>query len=170
MGESDQILLTVEQIEQWEREAADLAHRIAEDQASLEDLRQKLKYAQFFKPKKSPFNDFFTAEPNASPAQQAPASAPWAKPADPWPKPAQPTLVNDSADLTAAIERIANASARPVAKKALKATLAAEGFAPDRLANYFYTAIHRLKGKERITVLDDGSVWKAPAVLEANSN
>jgi hypothetical protein len=45
--------------------------------------------------------------------------------------------------------------------------LAKEGFPPDRLANYFYTAIHRLKNKERVTVLDDGSVWRAPEAVDA---
>lgn len=160
MDESNQVLLTVDQVEQWEQESAELARKIADDQARLDDLRQKLKFAEYFRPKK---RTFF--------GPRADAPQPIAMPTTPAVPPE--VAVGDGSgtgDLTAAIERIANGSARPVAKKALKAVLAREGFAADRLANYFYTAIHRLKGKDRITVLKDGSVWKAPGVLEANSN
>jgi len=72
--------------------------------------------------------------------------------------------------LVAAIEKLANDASRPISKKELKRILAEQGFASDRLANYFYTAIHRLKAKERITVMPDGSVWKDPHTLEAQSN
>jgi hypothetical protein len=65
-------------------------------------------------------------------------------------------------NLTSAIEEIANGSPVPVSKGDLKKLLAKQGFAASRLANYFYTAIHRLKRKGKITVRSDGSIWKAP--------
>src|SRR5260221_200749 len=53
----------------------------------------------------------------------------------------------DPKDLTAAIEAVANDSPSPVPKRVLKQRLRDRGFAEDRLANYFYTAIMRLKAR-----------------------
>lgn len=156
MSESAQVLLTTEQIEQWERESVELARKIADYQARLDDLRAKLKAAELFKPKKlsNSLSDFFSNPP-------PPPPLPYGGPLDSAPirQAVEAVASEDGDNLTAAIERIANSAARPVAKKALKQMLAKEGFAPDRLANYFYTAIHRLKAKNRISVLEDGSVW-----------
>jgi hypothetical protein len=60
-SESTQVLLTTEQIERWERESAELARKIADDQARLDDIRRKLKAAELFKPKKvaASLSDFF---------------------------------------------------------------------------------------------------------------
>jgi hypothetical protein len=66
-------------------------------------------------------------------------------------------------NMTDAIERIANSSPAPITKKELKRQLAALGFPADRLAGYFYTPVMRLKEKKRITVLQDGKIWKAPS-------
>lgn len=60
-----------------------------------------------------------------------------------------------------AIERIANQSTRPISRAELRHRLSALGLPPSSFNNYFYTAINRLNRKRRITLLDDGSVWKA---------
>jgi hypothetical protein len=65
--------------------------------------------------------------------------------------------------MTEAIEKIANEVGVPIPRKELKRLLKRQGFPNDRLGNYFYTAVHRLKGKKRITVQPDGSVWRAPS-------
>lgn len=62
-----------------------------------------------------------------------------------------------------AINRIANESTTPVSKAELRQRLSGMGLPPSRFTNYFYTAINRLKRKRRITVLDDGTVWKSPS-------
>ena len=66
-------------------------------------------------------------------------------------------------NMTEAIEKIANETGTPIPRKELKRLLKKQGFPNDRLGNYFYTAVHRLKGKKRITVQPDGSVWRAPS-------
>jgi hypothetical protein len=68
----------------------------------------------------------------------------------------------DPSNMTAAIARIANDSAKPITKSELKAKLIESGIKENRLGSYFYVAIDRLKEKERICVLDDGRVWRAP--------
>jgi hypothetical protein len=66
-----------------------------------------------------------------------------------------------SSNLMALIEYLANHSGNPMTKKDVKANLEAAGIAPSRLQNYFYVAIERLKKRGRISVLQDGRLWKA---------
>jgi hypothetical protein len=51
MPTPNQVLLTIEQIEGWETEAAQLARKIADDQTRLNEVRAKLKAAEVFRPK-----------------------------------------------------------------------------------------------------------------------
>jgi hypothetical protein len=68
----------------------------------------------------------------------------------------------DPTNVMGALRRIANESPKPLQKKELKAALIAAGVDEERINGpYFYVAIARLKDKERISVLDDGRVWKA---------
>jgi hypothetical protein len=71
------------------------------------------------------------------------------------------TESGDSVNMTVAIEKIANESTAPISRKDLKQMLAKKGYSEDRLGNYFYTVVHRLKTKGRITVEPDGSVYGA---------
>jgi hypothetical protein len=59
-----------------------------------------------------------------------------------------------------AIEKIANESSRPVSKAELRRRLLAMGMPQDKFNNYFYQAIRRLRSRERISVFDDGSIWR----------
>jgi hypothetical protein len=74
-----------------------------------------------------------------------------------------PDTAGEAQNMTEAIEKIANETGTPIPRKELKRLLKKQGFPNDRLGNYFYTAVHRLKGKKRITVQPDGSVWRAPS-------
>jgi hypothetical protein len=125
-----EILLTIQQVEDWQKEADELAEKLAEDQRRLDELRSKLKSAAPFLPAKE-----FTVGR----------------------RPGAPKPVDISDNMTEAIERLATQKG-PISRKELKRLLAEEGFPADRLANYFYTAIHRLKAKERISETDDGSL------------
>ncbi|MPZ35796.1 MAG: hypothetical protein GEV13_33360 [Rhodospirillales bacterium] len=58
----------------------------------------------------------------------------------------------DDDNMTAAIETIANGLKVPISRAEMKDRLRAQGFPEDRLANYFYTAVTRLKNKAKITV------------------
>ena len=69
--------------------------------------------------------------------------------------------LGDEMNLTAAVETLAHGET-PIPRPTLKAKLREQGFPEDRLSNYLYTVIARLKDKRRITVRLDGSLWKAP--------
>ena len=71
-------------------------------------------------------------------------------------------LGTDKASMMEAMDKIANNSPAPLTKTQMRARLIAQGFASDRMGNYFYTCVARLKAKHRITVEADGSIWKAP--------
>jgi hypothetical protein len=68
----------------------------------------------------------------------------------------------DPGNMMEAMELIANSNDRPLTKSTMKARLMTLGYADERMGNYFYTCVARLKNKGRITVLPDGRMWKAP--------
>ncbi len=68
----------------------------------------------------------------------------------------------NSRDLTAAVEEMANRAIEPLLKATIKDALRANGFPEARLQNYFYTVIARLKEAGRISVMDDGRLWRKP--------
>jgi hypothetical protein len=59
-----------------------------------------------------------------------------------------------------AIEKIANESAHPISKVELRRRLVALGMPIEKFNNYFYQAIRTLRSRHRISVLDDGRVWR----------
>jgi hypothetical protein len=75
-----------------------------------------------------------------------------------------PPTDEDPGNMTLAIERLANESQQPMTKKEMKRRLVDEGFAASRLTSYFYTPIKRLKDQNRISILPDGRIWRAPQV------
>jgi hypothetical protein len=68
----------------------------------------------------------------------------------------------DGKNMMEAVERMANDAASPINRPRLKQHLSEMGFPQGSLKNYFYIVISRLKEKKRITVLDNGDVWRAP--------
>ena len=67
-----------------------------------------------------------------------------------------------STNLMGILAQIANESPRPVSKAMMKIKLKQAGVSHDRVhGSYFYVAVDRLKKKGRITVLEDGTLWKA---------
>ena len=64
-------------------------------------------------------------------------------------------------NMMALIENLANHSNYPMSKSELKANLLEAGVHESRLKSYFYVAIDRLKKKGRVTVLQDGRLWRA---------
>ena len=72
-----------------------------------------------------------------------------------------------SESMSEAVERLVAAALKPLPKAALKRALQEEGFAPERLDNYFYTVIKRLKDKQKIKVMKDGSVATGSAIGHA---
>jgi hypothetical protein len=74
-----------------------------------------------------------------------------------------PPFSGPNKSMTLAIERIANNSPAPVSKDDLRRQLAELGYPQEQLKGYFYTALMRLRDKNRMTVMEDGSIWrKAP--------
>jgi hypothetical protein len=125
------------QIKQWERDKDALEREIAERQAKLLDLAEKLKAVAVLR-----------AQPSREETRAA-ATNGHAEPPE-----------SEGSSLTAAIEQIATTSPAPLTKKQLKQRLLEQHFPEDRMGPYFYTCLMRLKKKERIRVMDDGRVWK----------
>ena len=67
--------------------------------------------------------------------------------------------------MTEAVERLVRAAPKPLPKAVLKRLLQEEGFPPEKLDNYFYTVLKRLKDKQKIMVMKDGSVAIGPSIL-----
>ena len=127
------------QIRQWEREKSSLEDQIIDCQRRLASLNEKLKAVAVLG------IQLPRAEPQAAQTDTQPAFK----------------LALDASSMTDAVERIVNESPSPISKKELKARLLAENFAEERLGAYFYTVIMRLKQRKRISVRDDGKMWKA---------
>ena len=137
------VSITAEDIAGWEAEEQKLLQRLGE-------VREKLRAAAILSPQKVRHKAHPAYEGTPVGSGTGTLFAPVEVPED---------------NLTDAIERIANATNGPITKADLKEMLAKEGYAKDRLANYFYTAIHRLKNKNRITVTPTGSIWYANAKI-----
>jgi hypothetical protein len=62
-----------------------------------------------------------------------------------------------------AVEKMANESPRPITKGDVRKRLLEMGYPEGSLGNYFYTVVARLKGKNRIAVMPNGSIWRSPS-------
>lgn len=58
------------------------------------------------------------------------------------------------------VVKLANEASAPIPKARLKAQLAVLGFPKKQLGTYFYSAVGRLTKAGRISVTNDGSVWR----------
>jgi hypothetical protein len=73
---------------------------------------------------------------------------------------AKPLAPRNKLTLIDAIEKIANENSKPVSKAELRRHLCSLGLPLENFNNYFYTAIRRLKRRRRISVFEDGSIWR----------
>jgi len=64
----------------------------------------------------------------------------------------------EEGNMTEAVEQIVSKHGKPMPKAELKGLLRKRGFKEERLGNYFYTVIMRLKQRGKIKVERDGSV------------
>jgi hypothetical protein len=124
--------ITQEKVEQWKSERARLERDQADIAQKLVALNDKIKAAALF---------LIDEDASLFPSSAAESRKP---------------------DLTAAVERIANEALSPVTKKYIRDQLVKQGIPKSRLGNYFYTVCNRLAEFKRITVLEDGRLWKAP--------
>lgn len=130
-------VLTNDVLDGWKAEKDAAERMIAEGQRRLADVRHKLEAVAVL-----------TGRPVAD--------APQLFEVEPKPK----ETADDPTNMVAAVLEIVGDAERPLSKKVLRSMLRKRGFPEERLGNYFYTVIHRLKGKGRITLSDDGSIWK----------
>jgi hypothetical protein len=115
-------------------------NRIVDDQAELAAVRRKLEAVSILR------------EWSGSP----PASTPPAPPVE-----------NGDKNMMLAVERLVTASAMPLERAKVKKALAEQGFPAERLGNYFYTVVKRLKDKKRIAVQQDGKLARPRPQLNA---
>lgn len=128
-------------IEELKAKQLDLQHKLAETQNLLSDVEKRLNAAAVL----------FSVPHSALKAGTTPALFEM-----------ESEDVEDSTDLTAAVERLANKAPAPLTKSNLRAQLRSAGFPENRLGNYFYTVIKRLRESKRISVQSDGKIWKRP--------
>jgi hypothetical protein len=142
--------ISPEHIAEAETESARLDKSIDEDTRRRDALREYVRAARALNPE-------VTSEPPPSPALESRASL--------FPADEQPDAVN----LQGMVEKIANDSQQPVSKAMMKIKLKQAGIAQERVhGSYFYVAIERLKKRGRISVLPDGTLWKAQSEHQTN--
>jgi Fe2+ transport system protein FeoA len=73
---------------------------------------------------------------------------------------AKPLDPSKRLNLIDAIEQISNESANPISKAEIRQRLRAMGLPLENFNNYFYVAIRRLRSRRRISVLEDGRIWR----------
>ena len=131
MDENDGILLTAEQVRGWREKKTRLEKEIADAEVELGVVSRRLEAVAVIVGKHWPDDEPASSEDD------------------------EETSVGN---MIAAIERIASSSREPQTKAQTKIALRLEGFQEERLGNYFYTCIKRLKDRRRILVLPDGRI------------
>jgi hypothetical protein len=132
-------VLTTDVVEGWKAEEEAAKRQIAEGQQRLAEIRNKLEAVAVLTG--SPV----VGTPNLFQHEE----------------PAKADGTDDSANMVEAVLDIIDNTEGPISKKRLRKMLANRGFPVGRLGNYFYTVVHRMKAKGRITVHEDGSIGKA---------
>jgi hypothetical protein len=82
----------------------------------------------------------------------------------------KPLSPDNKLNLIDAIEKIANETTRPLSQAELRQRLYELGLPKSSFNNYFHTAIRRLRARGRITVFDDGRVWRMLSPCGMSSN
>jgi hypothetical protein len=125
---------TPEQVSTWRAEKVELEKVIVDGQKKLAALSKMLEAAEFW-----------TGIDSAEPANEFGLESPV-----------------ESDNFMGTVERLANEADRPLKRSILKAELRRLGFGDKQLGNYFYSVVKRLKDAKRITVTDDGDLWRKP--------
>lgn len=140
-ADTPRFTLSPELIEQAKREKARLEQEVTDAQQKLAAIKELLRAATLF-------TDELDADTAAEVAEKL--------------EEIQETEAPDPSNIMASIAYIANESPKAMTKAEMKEKLIEAGVPRNRLGSYFYVAIDRLKKKDRITVLDDGRIWRAP--------
>ena len=138
-------LVTEGQVDGWEKRKDELEKALSSTHEELADINRKLEAVAVLR--SEPLVSSHTVET------------------------AQIESGEPSESMMAAVERIAQQSPHPMTKKQVKRQLKKAGFPEMKLGNYFYTVIMRLKGRQRITVHDDGRLsGPQPSTGHTNGN
>jgi hypothetical protein len=140
-ADSPLFTLTPDLLKEWEREADTLEQEIEERQHKLVAVKERLHAAAVLTGQQT--RPGLVIRIQNSPKQDS---------AEPIPA--------EGGSMIDAIAQIAAGSPAPITKKKLKRSLLDRGFPADRMNNYFYTCIMRLKQQNRIQALSDGRIWR----------
>jgi hypothetical protein len=139
--------ISPEHIADAESELARLDKSIDDDTRRRNALRDYVRAARILYP--------------ANPSEASPTPPPEER-RSLFPTDGEPDELDDASNLQGMVEQIANDSPQPVSKAMMKIRLKQAGIAQKRVhGSYFYVAIDRLKKRGRISVLPDGTLWKA---------
>ncbi len=144
MDGNEGILLTAGQVREWREKKTRLEKEIADAGVELTIVNRQLEAVSVIVGKHWPDDEHVSSEDGRD---------------------------TSTGSMIAAIERIANSSGEPLTKAQTKDLLRQEGFQEERLGNYFYTCIKRLKDRRQIYILPDGRITRiggtAASVLPA---
>ncbi|MGA9726439.1 MAG: hypothetical protein WBQ84_03105, partial [Methylocella sp.] len=110
-------------VKEWEDQAITLEKDLAKRQGELQSLRARIQAALVLL-EPIAIRDNHKLEPFES----------------------RPTAEAEGSNMIEAMATIANSSDKPLTKAAMKARLQVLGFPEERMGNYFYTCVARLKG------------------------
>ena len=133
MDGNEGILLTAGQVREWREKRTRLEKEITDAEVELAVVNRQLEAVSVIVGKDWPDDEPASSEDGGD---------------------------TSSGSMIAAIERIANSSREPLTKAQTKHLLRHEGFQEERLGNYFYTCIKRLKDRRQIHVLPDGRITR----------
>lgn len=133
MADTKHVILTAEQVAGWQRRKIELEQQVAAAQQEMADLVRRLDAAAVF------MVDANGVHPKVSKGNGE-------------------AHVREGESMMDTVLLILGDQPTPMTKAALKARLRKHGYSGERLGNYFYTVIKRLKDREKITVHEDGQV------------
>lgn len=129
------MLPTNSQIEMWRRRKVELEQELVDKQRELNGITKLLDAVSMLMPH------------GARPSMEVPPKTNGAN-----------HMAEPKEAMTDAIPRLVEAHGKPMSKAILKERLLESGFSRERLGNYFYTVIMRLKERGKIDVAKDGSL------------
>lgn len=144
-ADSPLFTLTPDILKEWQREADTLEHEIEERQRKLAAVKERLHAAAILTGQPTRPGIVIRIQPPREPSQTS------------------DEIIAADGSMVDTIAQVAADSPAPITKKTLKKSLLERGFPAERMNNYFYTCIMRLKQQNRIQVLSDGRIWRPKA-------
>ncbi len=147
---TENVLLTLEQVRDWERQREESAQKISEETSRHALLSKKIEAASMFIPNEASADEVRKVRMPGIPLVLPPNENQTSL---------IPSMVSDGISLVEAITRVLCTSGKPLTNAGIKRMLGGTGYDVEKLAsspNYFYTATRRIVAKGDAEKLPDG--------------